>query len=1515
LHYICKYTIALHSIIKKTGSFIVSVLLGAFILLILSMLVVSLPPVQNLLVGYGEKYLEKNFGTQVEIGSVDFRLPVKGVLRDVAIYDPNGCELLEIRQFRVNLIRFTLYSFLFKKNDPRALSSSIVELIEPRFHLYRSRTDSLMNIAFLSSGQKPEKPASLNPIRFKFRKISIRDGAFFLQDSLSPLVDSIFPGRFNFKNLWVEGISGDFQLDITPGGRLDAVISDLTLSEAYSGFKLDQLSTRIISDTMQIFDSDGNCDYQSFLEFSDIRLKAQQTDLNASFRFNKERLEDLFDPIPDEQYVAKIGGTFFDFSTLNYFVKNPVPLRGVVNCQGIVTGSFDGVRSRDFKIRYLKDTWLNADLDIQHFQNENDLDINVTFMESAVSSADLEALLPMLQLPGILDSVGRIEMDGAFNGKYFDFHAQADVITDVGSMVANLHMILPPKKKVIHYDGFITTKKLDLYQLGLGKVFPSHNLNFSGTVKGKGVTLKDLNTNFDAKILKSDLFGFDFESVIANVNVSERHVDGLLKVTDSEGNADVKIDLNFAAAQPSYKVEGKVDKLNINRYDIYKEPVWFSSVMEVDMKGDSLDNISGKMNLENIHLEWIDDNRKIDLEKFNLVMDRQSGDSTFITLRSSLMDGDISGDFTPGKAIRLSKRLLHESQLFFGNNDSLINAYYAAKIPDSTYTNVKLDVSTKESVNSLLGFFEIPLYVSGQTTVGGTLSFGNFFKANLTLETDSVNYKERYFRSGTGYIDLTKYADRNALLLVGGASLSHLQVTPTLMLDTVLVDMQWFDNQIEYSLITEQPDLGNKLMLQLTSEYYPDGRIESSINPRVSSLTVGNSKWMVSKKNRIVYMDRQFEIENFLLEADTQFIDLSGNISKVEGSQLAVKVTDLDLKNFSPLINIKNKLSGSVNADLLITDLLTDFKLEADGVLKRFGLDNTEFGDVFVKSEWEKGEERIRLVSRLVKDTDTLISIRGNYSLKDTISPLDFRLNTQTQVPLTYLEPFVKKEIYGLDGAVTLRSFTITGKPEAPVVRGTGHVEKAKFGISYFRTEYRFSGDIVFDKDRITFPTITLFDKNDKTAQFYGLIRHRGLKEFVFDLQLDNISDFLIMDTKKKDNEVFYGTFFIKDGVASITGTLEKISIVADALTGEGTVFNLPIQDFGELGKPDYIYFLGDKDPSKTVKTGIQGFDLNLTVSATKEARANLIFDEKVGDIISGRGEGNINLTINEQGDFAMYGNYNILEGEYLFTAQSIVNKRFLVKPDGSVSWSGDPYEAQVDIQAYYPLSADIRDFKQSDQIERIPVNVLMHMKGSLMQPEIELAIEIPNLNQQNALEIITYLQTIQYDEQELNKQIFSLMVFHRFAPVGGNLGQSVAGTGVTTSISELLSNQLNYWISQALDDKLSVAVASNDLQDVDLLVSAKLFNDRVTIERDGTIASATSNVTLGNISIIIRLLPRPPKPDEITPIRSNRQAELVFEVFNRESLDVQLQNRNQAGLGLFFKKDFDRLKEFLGKE
>jgi len=52
----------------------------------------------------------------------------------------------------------------------------------------------------------------------------------------------------------------------------------------------------------------------------------------------------------------------------------------------------------------------------------------------------------------------------------------------------------------------------------------------------------------------------------------------------------------------------------------------------------------------------------------------------------------------------------------------------------------------------------------------------------------------------------------------------------------------------------------------------------------------------------------------------------------------------------------------------------------------------------------------------------------------------------------------------------------------------------------------------------------------------------------------------------------------------------------------------------------------------------------------------------RLGDVIRGRGAGTLNISLNRKGEFRIYGDYLIEEGDYLFTLQNLLTKDLTLK-------------------------------------------------------------------------------------------------------------------------------------------------------------------------------------------------------------------------------------------------------------
>lgn len=371
--------------------------------------------------------------------------------------------------------------------------------------------------------------------------------------------------------------------------------------------------------------------------------------------------------------------------------------------------------------------------------------------------------------------------------------------------------------------------------------------------------------------------------------------------------------------------------------------------------------------------------------------------------------------------------------------------------------------------------------------------------------------------------------------------------------------------------------------------------------------------------------------------------------------------------------------------------------------------------------------------------------------------------------------------------------------------------------------------------------------------------------------------------------------------------------------TEANTVFKLPLSTGEIAGESDFVRFvkfgentIKEQKEVDLIKDGTSGMTLNLEVEITPDAYAELIFDSRIGDVIKGRGSGSMVFKYDTYEDFKMYGAYKVDQGEYLFTLQNIINKRFDIEPGGIITWSGNPYDAEIDLDAYYGAKASLSDLipgfeaVTGDTKRRIPVNCHMMLSEQLMNPSIKFDIELPSAPQETQQQVANILST----EDEMNRQIFSLLALNSFVTpdhlvssgAEGNLNSQNAAV-VTTF--EFFSNQMSNWLSQISNDfDVGINYRPSDLltyREVELLLSTQLFDDKVSINgnfgyREMQAVENSSNF-VGDFDVDVKL---------------NSTGNLRLKAYTHTNDRIFYESKTKQGVGFLYKEEFDTWDELI---
>ena len=741
--------------------------------------------------------------------------------------------------------------------------------------------------------------------------------------------------------------------------------------------------------------------------------------------------------------------------------------------------------------------------------------------------------------------------------------------------------------------------------------------------------------------------------------------------------------------------------------------------------------------------------------------------------------------------------------------------------------------------------------------------------------------------------------------------------------DSLMADID-FENKVDSTTNTGS--------ISAVAHFFDINKITINL-PKVN-IDAFSYQWKADPDNAIVIEGNKITIDRLVIETPTESFRAFGTISPNPEDQLNIILTKFNLANVNRFVPDKViQLAGNLNGSFSVSNLYDEPLFRSTLRVVDLHVNGTVFGTGNIVSDWDKQNKTIN-VNALITKNDTVKSVmvsgkvypgrdKDNLDLKVQVNKLDLKA----------LNPYLKGNVTFVRGDCSA-SFTVKGDQKDPQLEGIIDVRRTIAKIDYLGTTYNFVDKFVIKKDKILIDNLLLVDNNDdkNTALVSGDVTHNGFADWKYNINI-KAKNFMCLNTGPSPDALYYGKAYVT-GLISIKGDLEKTTISADVKTNPKTQFFIPLSSTNSASSKDFIVFV-DHNPKKVaVKKRVStGIVLNLDLEVTPDAEVQIIFDKQVGDIIKGKGYGNLKMNIDTKGDFKMYGEYIIEEGEYLFTLKNLLNKKFVVEKGGSINWSGDVYNARVDLTAIYGLKTSFlpivapyvtSDAEAEQYKKKLPVQARLSLTKNLLAPDFAFGLSTSTTDDKAR----TALSSIQTNPEELNKQIFALLILKQFLPPSqSGLTNSASGSdyggGLGNNGYELLSSQLSSFLSQ-ISDQFDINVdfvpATDGGPPQVVVGGAVRLGDRVSIDASvgntrgsstGTSGTNTGSTTTGSTAANTIV------SDFNMEVKISNDGRWKGKVFNRSNQNNILNDDIQytQGGGLSYRREFNTYKDlFTGK-
>ena len=661
---------------------------------------------------------------------------------------------------------------------------------------------------------------------------------------------------------------------------------------------------------------------------------------------------------------------------------------------------------------------------------------------------------------------------------------------------------------------------------------------------------------------------------------------------------------------------------------------------------------------------------------------------------------------------------------------------------------------------------------------------------------------------------------------------------------------------------------------------------------------------------------------------------VTGYVSpKLKGLDLSIRADSTNLGFLQPFIEgIFSEINGRVNGnvrlygdfkhldlegevrakmDAKIDVLNTYFQIRDDSIHISSG--SLDFRNVKVYDREELGG--VRLDAQIAEKGISSTHVTGYVSPK--LKGLDLSIRADS-TNLGFLQPFIEgifSEINGrVNGNVRLygdfKHLDLEGEVRA----------KMDAKIDVLNTYFQIRDDSIhISSGSLDFRNVKVYDREGHDGLVNGYLHHTKLKNLMYHFNIRG-NNLLMYNTYEAGNMPFYGKVYGTGNVV-LDGGNNAMTVDASLTTGNNTSFTYITGVTTEAASNQFITFV-DKTPKRihdNVETNLyhhsnvrktkeddgppMDLRINMLIEATPSATMKIIMDPVAGDNITATGNGNLQVNFFNKGDFRMFGSYVIDQGMYKLSMQEVIRKDFTLKSGGTVTFSGDPYQANLDLQAVYTVnSASLSDLvvDPSRNQGTVKVNCLMNLTGNLSNPDIKFDLELPTVSEEDRELVRSATST----EEQMNTQIIYLLGIGKFYTYDyANNDQS---SNATSSLAfSTLSGQLNNMLSQWMGNKnwnigANLSTGEKGWTDVEAeaMLSGRLLNNRLMINGNfGYKENVMANSNFVGDFEAIWLLTK----NGDFRLRGYNQTNDRY--FTKSTLTTQ-------GVGLMYKKDFNTWDE-----
>ena len=671
-------------------------------------------------------------------------------------------------------------------------------------------------------------------------------------------------------------------------------------------------------------------------------------------------------------------------------------------------------------------------------------------------------------------------------------------------------------------------------------------------------------------------------------------------------------------------------------------------------------------------------------------------------------------------------------------------------------------------------------------------------------------------------------------------------------------------------------------------------------------------KFHFNEKHNWIYLHK-----NMRVYANVDMWDDEGmgfRIHSVPGDTVSLQNIDVEIRRIrlaelSSVLPYFPEITGLFSAEAHYVQTEKDLQLSAELSIDELTYERQRIGDVTLGATWLPGEQGKQYLNAYLNHDQAEVLLADGKLIPTGTGKDSLEVNMELDhFPLRVANVFVPDQMVTLSGDLD-GNLKITGSTEQPLINGELSLDSVAVLSRQYGARFMFDNrPVQINNNRLLFDKFAIYTTSKNPFTIDGYVDFRDMSRPMANLNM-LAQNYTLLDAKRTRESLVYGKVFA-DFRATVKGPLDGLNMRGNiSLLGNTDVSYIltdsPLTVQDRLGS--LVTFTSFSDTTTVVRqevptVSLGGLDMVMMVHIDPSVRLKVDLDASNDNRIELEGGGDLSMKYTPQGDLTLTGRYTLSGGLMKYALPVIAAKEFAIDNGSYVEWTGNPMDPMLNFKATDRIRASVSE-GENGGTRTVNFDVSIVIKNRLDDLSFAFDVSAPeDATIQNELTAM--------GAEERGKQALYIMVMKTYlgtGPIGGG-GGGVGKLNMGSALNSVLSSQINSLMGNLKNASVSVGIEDHDLSDAggkrtdySFRYSQRLFNNRFQIVIGGKVSTgenATNNAEsfIDNISLEYRL-----------DRTGTRYVRLFYDKNYESVLEGEI---TETGVGLVLRKKLDKLSE-----